>query len=177
MRKKQLIIAGLYKFKKIINMKKGWIILLSACTMLLAGTACKKEHTEKEAIRKTIDVTLTQDQNYTFTLTKNLRDDEYRITEQAQHYLISNSGTTSAGDRVYTYQPAAGYYGTDEVIVRNDWERDEHAGHSHGNCQGGPPPPNGADHGGQCNKPKGEEDHYIYTFRFTINRTIESAAK
>lgn len=122
-------------------------------------SSCKKETPEpKAAITQTVDVSLKANESYTLELPKNLRDDEYQITSQAAHYSISSVGVNAAGNRIYQYTPGTAYTGTDEVIVSNDWEREQHA-HQ-------PPPSGSCSHPSGCDKQ--EEDHYIITIRFTI---------
>lgn len=153
------------------KMKKAIVMLVTASAMFVGMTSCKKERMPKEAIKETINVSLKMDENYTFTLPKNLRDDPFEITSHAKHSSISEVGVNASGERVYNYKPVSGYVGNDQVIVSNDQEREEHKNHSVG-----PPPPSGPKKGG-CHKGKGEEeDHYIITINFVVNGTATTVA-
>lgn len=152
------------------KMKKTIVMLVTASAMFVGMTSCKKERMQKDAIKETINVNLKTDENYTFTLPKNLRDDPYEITTQAKHASISEVGVNASGERVYNYKPTSDYVGSDQVIVSNDQEREEHQNHS-----AGPPPPGGPKKGG-CHKGKGEEeDHYIITINFIVNGTATTS--
>lgn len=145
-----------------LQMKKTILMLATAGALVAGMASCKKEHTPKEAIKQTINVSLKENESYTFSLPKNLRDDPYEITSQAQHYAVSEVGTNNSGQRVYNYTPSTGFFGNDQVIVSNDQEREEHKGHPGGPPKGGPKP-------GNCKG--GEEDHYIITINFVVDRT------
>lgn len=152
-------------------MKKTMLLLAVAGSMIAGMASCKKEKTpEAPAITQTYDVSLKVGESYTFTLPKNLRNDPYEITTQAQHASISELDVSSSGDRIYKYTPEAGYSGTDQVIVSNDQEREQNCVHP----QGPPPPPPGTQPG-NCNG--GKEDHYIVTINFTMKGSDISVSK
>ncbi len=142
-------------------MKKAILMLVAASAIIVGTTSCKKERMPKEAITQTETVNMNADESYTFTLPKNLRNDPYEITHEASHFSLSEVTTNASGDMVYKYTPANGYVGTDEVTLSNDQEREEHKGHPAGPSQGG-------HHKGNCEG--GEEDHYIITIKFTVQR-------
>lgn len=158
-------------------MKKTIVILATASALFTTMVSCKKKdmQAEKEAITQTVDVSLNTNESYLFTLPKNLRDDPYEITTQASHFSISELGVNASGERVYKYTPAQGYTGTDQIIVSNDQEREEHKMHPQG------PPPMGPKPQGQpkgnCKDKQGEEDHYIITFNFNVKGTENPAFK
>lgn len=156
------------KFKK---MKKTIVILAAASALITGTVSCKKKdiQAERDAITQTVDVSLNTDEAYLFTLPKNLRDDPYEITTQASHYSISELGVNSAGERIFKYTPAQGYVGTDQIIVSNDQEREEHKTHPGGPLPGGPNAP--APPKGNCQNKQGVEDHYIITFNINIKGT------
>lgn len=138
------------------------ILMLATAGALVAGMAsCKKRPMPKEAIKQTIDVSLKENESYTFSLPKNLRDDPYEVVIQAKHYNISEVGSNTSGERVYLYTPTAGYTGSDQVVLSNDQEREEGKDHPAG-------PPKGGPKKGDCNGE--EEDHYIITINFQVNR-------
>ncbi|HET6992161.1 MAG TPA: hypothetical protein VFJ43_12590 [Bacteroidia bacterium] len=160
-------------------MKNLFFVLTIASAAIVGMQSCKKEQQDlqKPAITQTENVQLRANESYTFVLIKNKRDDEYRFTTQAQHYSISTLGVDANGNRVYQYTPALNYVGTDQVVVSNDWERNE-SHDPHGNCTAGPPPPpqgNGGPQGGNCNG--GEEDHYIVTINFVIDNSVSKTTR
>lgn len=140
-------------------MKKTILMLAIAGVISIGNTSCKKEKMPKEAIKQTINVNLKMDENFTFLLPKNLRDDAYEITRQAVHYSFSEVGINASGNRIYQYMPATGYTGTDQVIVSNDEEREMHQ-----TPPKGPHPLRPLKKG--CKGP--EEEHYIITINFVI---------
>lgn len=149
-------------------MKKTIVILATASALLTGMVSCKKKEmpAPKPAITQTVNVSLNTNEDYTFSLPKNLRDDEYEITTQASHYSISEVGKNSSGERIYKYTPAADFTGTDVVIVSNDEEREHQCGQH---------PPKGIK---PPRPPKGEEeDHYIITINFTIEARTDEAVK
>ena len=162
-------------------MKKTILLLVSASALSVGMTSCKKGEKEpqepKPAIEQNFDAKLSANQTYTFALPKNLRDDHYEIISEAQHFSLSELSENANGDRIYTYKPAADYVGTDQVILSNDWEREEHAGklehHKHRLL---PPPPGAKRHHKKCDK-GGEEEHYIVTINFTMDRVDDSKVK
>lgn len=135
-------------------MKNPILKLAIAATLFVGMTSCKKETMPKDAITQTLNVNLTLNENYTFKLPKNLRDDAYEITSQANHSKISQVGLNVNGEQVYQYTPMLNYTGNDQVIVSNDEERNEQH-----NQPSGP-------HQGDCKN--AEEDHYIITINFTV---------
>lgn len=149
-------------------MKKMIVVLASASALMTGMVSCKKEEMAKAAITQTETVNLKTNESYTFVLPKNLRDDPYEITSQAQHHRISEIGVNTAGERVFQYTPAEGYVGADQVILSNDEEREGHEMHPAG------PKPAGAPRKqhpkGDCKG--GEEDHYIITINFTIENNV-----
>jgi hypothetical protein len=149
-------------------MKKTIVLLATASALLTGMVSCKKKEmpAPKPAITQTVNVSLNANEDYTFSLPKNLRDDEYEITTQASHYSISEVGKNSSGERIYKYTPATDFTGTDVVVVSNDEEREQHCSPKH---HKGPKPPR---------PPKEqEEDHYIITFNFIIDTSNDASVK
>jgi hypothetical protein len=156
-------------------MKKLFFLFTITSVAVVGMQSCKKDEIEKAPITQTVSAQLKANESYTFTLTKNTRDDEYRFVTQAQHAKVSSLGVDAAGNRIYSYTPELNYVGTDQVIVSNDWERD--GAHPHNDtCTDPPPQGNPPPHNGNCGK-GGEEDHYIVTINFTINDAQTTAAK
>ncbi len=149
-------------------MKKLVLMLSVAGIATFALTSCNRDHTEEPAIEQTIKVQLATNEAYTFVLPKNKRDDVYEFTTQASHYSISTIGKNASGEQIYQYTPALNYSGTDQVIVSNDWEKDEE--HPQICDPQGPPP-------GQCGANEGPEEHFIVTFNFEIGRSVLTNSK
>lgn len=141
---------------------KKWNSMLAIASFLVVGmTACEKGEEMEEAITQNVQVTLRMNEDYTFTLPENLRDDKYEITSPATHASVSVVGVDAQGNQIYQYTPEENYVGTDMVILSNDQEREEQVEHpSH--------PPKGhrpKNKPGNCGD---KEDHYIVTIQFTI---------
>ncbi|MGZ3862592.1 MAG: hypothetical protein ACXVPN_02235 [Bacteroidia bacterium] len=150
-------------------MKK--MILLMAGIVALSATACrKKEMPPKPPVQQTVDVALKTNQAYTFTLPKNKRNDAYEITANPQHAMISKLGADASGNFVYEYTPVSNFSGTDQVIVANDQELREHAGHPKPRPHLFPHHPRGDCANGE------EEDHYVITFNFTVEPNAKTSA-
>jgi hypothetical protein len=158
-------------------MKKTILLLVSASALSVGMTSCKKGEREPEqpkpAIQQSYDAKLVANQTYTFALPKNLRDDHYEILSEAQHFSLSQVTENANGDYIYTYKPAADYVGADQVILSNDWEREEMPEHKEHHKHHLLPPPGGRKHHGNCEK-KGEEDHYIITINFNMDRVNDT---
>jgi hypothetical protein len=113
------------------------IFAVSVGAMLsMSLNSCSKRPMPEPAIKQTIDVQLSANQTYTFLLPMNIRDDAYEFTTQALHHELSILDVNAEGQRIYQYTPAKDYVGLDQVVVSNDWEREEHA--LNGNQQGPP---------------------------------------
>lgn len=144
-------------------MKKAALLLAFASVVAIGTQSCKKEEEPKPPVAETYNVSLKMNEAYTFTLPKNKRDDAYDIITQSAHYSISSVGKDAAGNRIYQYTPAQDYLGADQVVLANakEGQRPPHEKcgpkpfiphkHPHGNCEG-------------------DEDHYIVTINFTVEK-------
>lgn len=145
-------------------MKKAARLLAFAGIAMIGIQSCKKEEKPKPPVLQSYDVQLKANEAYTFTLPKNKRNDPYEITSQSNHYTISAVGEDASGNRIYQYTPAKDYAGTDRVVIANP--KEEHP--DHGKCGPKPPMIHPKHPHGDCDKD--EEDHYIVTINFTINK-------
>jgi len=143
-------------------MKKSSLMFAIASFLVVGMTSCEKGEEMEEAITQNLEVKLMMNEDFTFTLPENLRDDKYEIISPATHASISLVGLDSQGNQIYQYTPAENYSGTDMVVLSNDQEREEHGNHP-------PHPPKG-------NRPKNKpgnceekEEHYIITINFQID--------
>jgi hypothetical protein len=153
-------------------MKKTILMLAMTGALVVNMTSCKKGKMHRAPVTETINVQLKLNEAYTFTLPKNLRDDEYEFKEQASHASISALGKNANGDRVYSYTPALNYSGLDRVIVSNNEEAEEHEMHGQCGNHNPPPPPKG-----NCDGKGGEEDHYIITINFDVRGSSVISSK
>lgn len=148
-------------------MKRVMLLLTVAGFAAVSFSSCKKEEIEKAAITQTHTVQLKANESYTFVLPKNKRNDAYEFTTTASHASVSAIGKDASGNPIYQYTPEVGYVGTDQVVLSNDYEREEHANKPH------PRPLLGIGHPkGDCKG--GEEDHYIVTINFVVQSALES---
>ncbi len=142
-------------------MKKS-IILLAAAVLGIAGLqSCKKEHHPPVPVTTDLNITLKQNEAYTFTLPANPTPIPYKITSQAGHYSISEVSKDASGNTVYLYTPALNYTGTDKVSVADTKD----GGPDHGNGGGC-----GHHHGGHEGNDGDEDDVQpnIVNINFTI---------
>lgn len=147
--------------KKLKMINKSSLMLAMASFLVVGMTSCDKEEEMEEAITQNLEVKLMMNEDYTFTLPENLRDDKYEITSPAAHASISIVGLDAQGNQIYQYTPEENYTGTDLVVLSNDQEREEHGNRP-------PHPPKGfhlRKKPGNCGE---KEDHYIITIQFTI---------
>lgn len=153
-----------YKSFNYKNMRKLFFAVSVGAMLSLSLNSCSKKPMPEPAIKQTIDVQLSANQTYTFLLPMNIRDDAYEFTTQALHHELSILDVNASGQRIYQYTPAKDYFGFDQVVVSNDWEREEHE--LEGNHQGPPQ--------GNCHEENEPEEHYIITFNFEIGRNAQS---
>ncbi len=138
-------------------MKNYLSLFLLVAFASLVTTSCNKGNSE---VYKTINVTLTPNQTYTYDITAaGDADDQMDIVKQASHYLTSTVAVGASNKTTFTYTPAENYEGTDEVQVKNV----EH--HQQGSST--PPPHRG---GGNC-QGKHHDDEVTYIFKITIQNT------
>ena len=136
-------------------MKKLIIVLVVAVLGIAGLQSCKKEHNHQPPTVTNLNVTLKQNETYTFTLPANTTPKPYRITSQAGHYTVSLASKDASGNETYQYTPALNYTGTDKVTVEDTKAE---------GCNGGnpPPPQNGGScsggHHGHCGDDGDEDD-------------------
>ena len=94
--------------------------------VLCFNLSCQKEQDITKT--KTIDVTVASGESYSTTVSPK-GDDDFSITLQAAHASLSELATAN-GNMIFTYTPANGYIGNDEVQITASQENQ----HGHGNC-------------------------------------------
>ena len=121
-------------------MKRIIHLTLMAVIAAFVLVACHKDRPE---VTKVINVTLTANQTYSYTMAPGGdADDQLQITQQAVNYLSSTlSAPDAKGDATLQYVPAKDYTGTDEIHVSTVEDHQGNGGHpqgnsSHGNCSG-----------------------------------------
>jgi hypothetical protein len=144
-----------------MKMKKSSLLLAMASFLVVGMTSCEKGEEMEEAITQNLEVKLMMNEDYTFTLPENLRDDKYEIVSPATHASISLVGLDAQGNQIYQYTPEENYSGTDLVVLSNDQVREEQCNR--------PPHPRKGLHlrkkPGNCEE---KEEHYIITINFQI---------
>ena len=110
---------------------KKTILLLSA-TVIFSTTfqSCRKEEAPPAPVTTNINVSLKQNEAYTFTLPANKSKTPYKITSQASHFAISTVGKDASGNDIYQYTPEQNFMGNDVVTVA-DTEEHKECGHHH----------------------------------------------
>ncbi|MDB5284360.1 MAG: hypothetical protein JWO06_3435 [Bacteroidota bacterium] len=117
-------------------MKRIVHLSVMAVVAALVFTSCHKDRPE---VTKVIDVSLTANQSYTYTMAPGGdADDQLQITQQATHFLASTVGIVDAkGDATLNYVPAKDYTGSDEIHVTTVEDHQANGRpQGHGNCDG-----------------------------------------
>jgi hypothetical protein len=99
-------------------MQKIFVFLAIPCALLLVTASCKKT----AAIQGTnpINVTVKAGQPYQYDLGLYNDEEGVTITQQATHFQQSEVTRLAFTHVIYTYVPASGYSGTDEVVLQSD---------------------------------------------------------
>ncbi len=144
-------------------MKKSIILLAITVLGIVGFQSCKKEEHHQPPVVTNLNIALTQNEAYAFTLPANTTPKPYRISNQAGHYTISFVSKDATGNEIYQYTPALNYNGTDKVTVENTKE----GAPDHGN-------------GGGCNHHQGhgghdDDDDEVQANIVNINFTIGTA--
>jgi len=94
--------------------------------VLSFNLSCQKE---QDTLTKTINVTLAPGESYSTIIKSD--DDVLAITQQAEHASVSElKEALCNGERLFTYTPATGYIGNDQVQITSSDEKK----HGHGKC-------------------------------------------
>jgi len=152
---------------------KKTIILLAVAVLGIAGLpSCKKEKQPQPPITTNLNITLKQNQAYTFTMPANGTPLPYKITSQAAHYSISTVGKDANGNEVYQYTPELNYTGTDKVTINNLKEEG-------GSCGNGGPHPHGGPCGGHHGNDHDEDDIQpnIVNISFNIGTSVNNTER
>jgi|JI9StandDraft_1071089.scaffolds.fasta_scaffold09410_3 hypothetical protein len=164
---------------------KQLVLSISTAALLMVGTACQKNTTAAPAdVNETIEVALSKNQSYTYTLPESATGDAFAVASQNANGSTSLVETTSS-QASFKYSPAPDFVGTDVVVVSTNNSSTPppscgtQAHHPQGGC-GTPPPPKdkcGNGHSGDkkhrhhehgsCDKPK----HAAHTITFQIKVT------
>lgn len=139
-----------------------------ALILMLAFASCKK-HGHGKTTYQTIDVNLDENKSYQYTFTAHMHDLE--ITKQAQSFLVSEIDKSSEMS-LFNYMPKLNQAGNDSVEI-TVYEKNE----NHAHCGHHPHPGGGAcqhQQGGhnECHHHCDGDDKTIYTFNFTIQKTV-----
>ncbi len=142
---------------------KNLFLCATVFVMVLMTVSCKKEdHQDKAPIAIDINVTLKQNESYSYNLPLNKSDEAYKIIVDAQHASLSYfmTGCFSSTPLSYFYLPAKDFAGLDKVVISNvEDEQAHHDGSHHG--------------GGMCGKDD-DEQSYIITIVFDIQKSPDS---
>jgi len=99
-------------------MKNAGLWSVVALTTLIVISSCSKDlnnpFSASPRASQTLDVSISDGQTYTYNagLSGTLI-----VSKQAMHYEVSQTALQQNGSIVYNYNPAAGYTGTDEVML------------------------------------------------------------
>jgi hypothetical protein len=98
---------------------KNTIVYFAALLCVLVLTqSCTKDSIStlggsSQATMETFTVNLSLGQSYTY----NAGIGTLIVSKQASHFQVSQTGTSESGTAIYSYGPAAGYMGLDEVTL------------------------------------------------------------
>jgi hypothetical protein len=85
------------------------VVLTQSCTKDSLGTLGGSSQSAME----TFTVNLSLGQSYTY----NAGIGSLIVSKQASHFQVSQTGVSESGTAIYSYGPAAGYMGPDEVTL------------------------------------------------------------
>jgi hypothetical protein len=90
--------------------------------------SCQKE--QDDIVTKTINVTLAPGESYSSVIHLKSDKDECSITLQAEHASISELSASANKEKIFSYIPASGYTGNDQVQITDNQGNQ----HGHGSC-------------------------------------------
>lgn len=144
-------------------MKNSNYLLLSVVALMVVAVSCRKEH--DEVVTKVVDVMLTANQAFTYTMPASGNADEImEISQQPKHFVLCQITPDSVNNTLLEYTPELNYTGTDEIRV-NTVEGNHHCGNHH---QGG----NNQNHFGNC-----MGNHHDVEVNYVFNITIIRATQ
>lgn len=130
------------------------ISTLGIACLILFSVSCRKAESilENETIvyNKTVDVTINQNESYSYLLPEQKHQTEFEIISQAKHFSTSTVTENVYGEKTYLYKPLQNYYGTDQVVLQSNEKHD----------------------GGGCSQHNNDANtQTVYTIRITVNKT------
>ncbi|MBS1638246.1 MAG: hypothetical protein JST26_20200 [Bacteroidetes bacterium] len=151
-------------------MKKISFLFTAFVSAAVLFTACGKHHKATHSTQ-TVNATVDMNKSYQFDLGTVSKKESARITEQAQHFSVSQTASVDGTEHmVYNYTPATNYTGTDQVtieIAEGHHQCGEHHEHHGGNCQ----------HSGSCHHHHdNDDDDDDNTTTYIININVVRAA-
>lgn len=109
-------------------MKKLFLMLALAVPFTFMISSCEEDENDL-TINETINATVLKNNLYNFSLPENFKDQEYRITDQTSHGMISIVQVDQEGNQVYAFVPVKDYVGTDRVVLETIEDNDGKKGH------------------------------------------------
>ena len=134
-------------------MKKSIILCAIAIATIAAFQSCRKQEPPKPPIITNLNITLKQNEAYTFTLPANTTKSPYKFVTQASHYTISTVSKDASNNDIYQYTPSSNYTGTDNVTIADTKDGDCHNGNN-------PPPQGGCAHHHHHGKERYRNEHF-----------------
>ncbi len=95
----------------------------------LTVVACRKEEQEVTVTTQEINMSLKQNEAYTFALPTGKCN--YKITTDAAQASVSLISKDANGNNIYSYTPKLNYIGSDNVSLSNKKEGECHSEHHH----------------------------------------------
>ena len=100
-------------------MKKFKSLIIAVSIVSIGFYSCKKETKSGTPIVSNLNITIKQNETYTYTMPVNSASTAYRITTPASHYTMSLVCKNSCGAYIYQYTPSINYCGNDFVCIDN----------------------------------------------------------
>lgn len=141
-------------------MKKTIRLFCIFIATMLSVVGCRKEDRNEVNTLKVIEVTLEQNEPYSYRVPKSESADPYQLSKQASHFLRSDlTSDFDSGTLIYQYTPSKNYIGNDEVTLTSI-EENQHGHHQK----------KGLGFGGGCHEDESGTTHSI-NIRFTIKNS------
>ncbi len=152
-------------------MKKITTIIALMSTVLFLAPSCKKcdRDQNNQVVTQTVNATIDENTNYTFSLPASNNSSVFQITSQAANYSASQLNTAAASGAVtYVYTPSKDFVGVNQIILSNAI--------ASSNGVSASPQNSGCNHGGghQCNKGNDHDADDMPSMVITVNITVKS---
>lgn len=110
---------GFVKYYQKTAMKQLTFYGIALAFLAGAAFSCSKHHNDPND-PNAVQVTVKSGETYQKDMGRTAIEEGMRISRQAEHFSVSKLAQDSAIHWIYTYKPAEGFTGTDEVKLTRD---------------------------------------------------------